>query len=231
MLDITDFYVKVEEFFLKEINLKLNQGEYFVVWGESGAGKTVFLESIVGRYKLQTGAISLSGRRISDLPPEKRHIGFVYQDYELFPHLKVKDNIMFPLRLQKVPKKDYQKKCNEMMEILNISHLKGRYPNDLSGGEKQRVAIGRALIMSPKLLLLDEPFSSLDYTNKQNIKQLLKDIHHKFKPTVIHVTHDIKEAFYFADRIGIIRNNTLDKIINNGELKKMVKEEDFYEYI
>lgn len=231
MLDIMNFHVIVGEFFLKGIDLNLIPGEYFVVWGESGAGKTVFLESIAGRYKLQTGTISLSGKKISDLPPEKRHVGFVYQDYELFPHLSVKDNVGFPLRLQKVGKADRQKKCDEMMEILNISHLKDRYPYYLSGGEKQRVAIGRALIMYPRLLLLDEPFSSLDYLNKQNIKQLVKDIHQKFKPTVIHVTHDIREAFYFADRIGIIKNNTLDKIIENGELKKMAKEEDFYEYL
>lgn len=231
MLDIMNFHVKVGKFFLKGIDLNLIPGEYFVVWGESGAGKTVFLESIAGRYKLQTGTISLSGKKISDLPPEKRHVGFVYQDYELFPHLIVKDNVGFPLKLQKVGKADRQKKCDEMMEILNISHLKDRYPFDLSGGEKQRVAIGRALIMYPRLLLLDEPFSSLDYLNKQNIKQLVKDIHQKFKPTVIHVTHDIREAFYFADRIGIIKNNTMDKIIENGELKKMAKEEDFYEYL
>lgn len=102
---------------------------------------------------------------------------------------------------------------------------------ELAAGEKQRVAIGRALIMSPELLLLDEPFRSIDYGNKQNIKLLLKDIHQKFRPTIIHVTHDIREAFFFADRIGIVRNKTLDKIISNGELKKMQREEDFYEYI
>ena len=231
MLEISNFHVGVNQFSLNNINLKLDTGEYFVIWGESGAGKTVFLESIAGRYDLTKGKIRLSDTEISALPPEKRNIGFVYQDYELFPNLKVKDNIMFPLKLRKSPANDIKHKCDEMMEILNIYHLKDRYPVDLSGGEKQRVAIGRALIMSPRLLLLDEPFSSLDYTNKENIKQLLKEIHQMFKPTVIHVTHDIRDAFFFADRIGIIKNNTLDKIIANGDLKKMQKEEDFYEYI
>ena len=201
-----------------------------MIWGKSGAGKTVFLESIAGRYTLSKGTIKLYDSDITKCAPEKRNIGFVYQNYELFPHMKVIDNIYFPLKLRKSASSS-KCKAEDIMEMLNILHLKNRYPNDLSGGEKQRVAIGRALIMSPKLLLLDEPFSSLDYSNKKNIQTLLKDIHQRFKPTVIHVTHDIREAFFFASKIGIIKQNTLSKIISEQELNNMQKEEDFYEYL
>ena len=118
-----------------------------------------------------------------------------------------------------------------MMEILDISHLKDRYPHALSGGEKQRVAIGRSLIKSPELLLLDEPFSALDYITKENIKDILKDVHKRFKPTVIHVTHDLKEAMYFADTIGIIRDNTIKRVFDKDEINNLESEEILYEHI
>ncbi len=116
------------------------------------------------------------------------------------------------------------------MDILSISHLKDNYVTTLSGGEKQRTAIGRALVISPKLLLLDEPLSSLDYVTKQNVKNTIKQIHRQFSPTVIHVTHDIEEAQYFADRIGIIKNNTMTDIFTDTQISKMPKS-DFYAYL
>lgn len=231
MLKITNFNVKIDDFKLENINLELNQGDYFVILGESGAGKTVFLESIAGRHNLDRGIIELQNSIISDLLPEKRNIGFVYQNYELFPHMTVKQNIIFPLKIKKISKDEYVSKTAEMMELLNISSLESRYPNDLSGGEKQRVAIARALVMSPKLLLLDEPLSAIDYKNKLNIKKILKEIHRKFRPTIIHVTHDIQEAIFFANKVGIIKNNTLNKIIDKEQLNNMKRESDFYEYI
>lgn len=231
MFEINDLNVELGQFFLKDINLRLECGEYFVILGKSGTGKTVLLETIAGRHKIKSGNIIKDNEDISNVFPERRNLGFVYQNYELFSHLKVKDNIGFSLKFKKMSKLNINIKVNEMMEILGISYLKDRYPKDLSGGEKQRVAIGRSLINSPKLLLLDEPFSALDYITKENIKDILKDIHKNFKPTVIHVTHDIKEAIYFADKIGILKDNTIVKVFNKDELNKLESEDIIYEYI
>lgn len=231
MLEIKNLSVNLEKFFLNDVNLSLRNGEYFVIIGKSGTGKTVFLETIAGRYDITDGSISKSKKELSNLSPEDRDIGFVYQNYELFSHMKVSENIAFPLKFQKLTKLEINNKTKEMMDVLGVTHLKDRYPKDLSGGEKQRVAIGRSIIKSPKLLLLDEPFSALDYLTKESVKDILKDIHKSFKPTVIHVTHDLKEAIYFADRIGIIKENTIKKIFEQEELKKLDKEEMLYEYI
>ena len=231
MLEIKDLGVTLGKFFLDDVNIKLNKGEYLVIIGKSGTGKTVLLETIAGRYKIDKGKIEKSKEEISNIEPEKRNIGFVYQNYELFSHLKVRDNILFPLKFKKLSKEERETKTDEMMEILDISHLKDRYPHALSGGEKQRVAIGRSLIKSPELLLLDEPFSALDYITKENIKDILKDVHKRFKPTVIHVTHDLKEAMYFADTIGIIRDNTIKRVFDKDEINNLESEEILYEHI
>ena len=194
-------------------------------------GKTVLLETIAGRYKIKNGNITKNKEEISILQPEKRNIGFVYQNYELFGHMKVSSNIGFPLKFEGLEKKEIENKTQEMMAMLNISHIKDRYPEDLSGGEKQRVAIGRSIIKSPEILLLDEPFSALDCVTKENVKNILKDIHKKFKPTVIHVTHDLREAVYFADTIGVIKDNTIKKTFNKIEIEEFESEEMLYEHI
>lgn len=231
MFEIKDLNVNLGGFFLKDINLNLDQGEYFIILGKSGSGKTVLLETIAGRYKIESGSILKDNKDISKESPEKRDLGFVYQNYELFSHLKVKENIGFSLKFKKMAKKNISTETDRMMETLEVTHLKNRYPQDLSGGEKQRIAIGRSIIKSPKLLLLDEPFSALDYITKENVKGLLKDIHQNFKPTVIHVTHDIKEALYFADKIGILKDNTITKVFDKKDLDKLESEEILYEYI
>lgn len=231
MLEIQDLSVDLGKFFLKDINLRLDKGDYLVIIGKSGMGKTVFLETLAGRHKIRGGSIKKSGQEISKAPPENRDVGFVYQNYELFNHLKVSENILFPLKFQKISKTDMKEKTEEMMDILGISHIKDRYPKALSGGEKQRVAIGRSIIKSPKLLLLDEPFSALDYITKEAVKDMLKEIHKRFKPTVIHVTHDLKEAMYFADKIGIIKDNTIKRVFDKEEINKLESEDELYEYI
>lgn len=231
MLEIKNFELDLGKFTLKDVNLELKNGEYFVIIGKSGMGKTVFLETIAGRHKIKSGNIIKNKEEISKSPPENRDIGFVYQNYELFTQLKVSENIAFPLKFQKLSKKQINAKTEEMMNILGITHIKDRYPEALSGGEKQRVAIGRSIIKSPNLLLLDEPFSSLDYITKENVKKILKDVHKRFKPTVIHVTHDLKEAMYFADKIGIIKDNTITKIFDKEEINKLESEDELYEHI
>lgn len=231
MFEIKDLSVNLEGFFLKNINLKLKKGEYLVIIGKSGRGKTVLLETLAGKYKIQNGSIIKNEMDISNFPAEKREIGFVYQNYELFSHLKVKDNIGFPLKFKKLSKQEIIRKTDKMMDMLGITYLKDRYPEALSGGEKQRVAIGRAMIKSPELFLLDEPFSALDYLTKESVKDILKDIHKEFKPTVIHVTHDLKEALYFADKIAVIKDNTITKVFDREEIKKLDSEDVLYEYI
>ncbi len=231
MFEIQNLSMELDGFFLKDINLKLENGEYLVILGKSGIGKTVLLETIAGRHKITRGKIIKNEQDISACLPEDRDIGFVYQNYELFSHLKVRENIAFSLKFQKMKKSQIKQKTDEMMEILDITHLKDRYPKALSGGEKQRVAIGRSIIKNPSLLLLDEPFSALDYITKESVKEILKDIHKRFKPTIIHVTHDLKEAIYFADKIGIIKDNTIVKIITRQQIEQLESEEQLYEYI
>lgn len=230
MMKISELSVQVGQFQLLNIGIDLMPGEYFVILGASGSGKTVFLETIAGRYCLKKGSIVVDDQEISSLQPERRNIGFVYQNYELFPHMTVQENISFALKLKKVSKKIRNQKAHEMMEILSLSHIKDCYPSTLSGGEKQRTAIGRALVILPKILLLDEPMSALDYVTKNHVKNTIKRVHQQFVPTVLHVTHDIEEALFFADRIGIIKNNTMIRVFSAEEIKKMEKS-DFYTYL
>ena len=230
MLKISGLLVRVGDFELKDVNLEIADGEYFVILGASGAGKTLLLETIAGRYRLGGGTVEIDDEDISALLPEQRNIGFVYQNYELFPHLSVEQNIAFGLKYKGCAKKDRQAKAQEMLDILSLGHVKKNYPGTLSGGEKQRTAIGRSLILSPRLLLLDEPMSSLDYMTKQNVKNSIKEVHRQFSPMVIHVTHDIEEALFFADRIGIIKGNTMMRIFDSDDISKMQKG-DFYDYL
>lgn len=231
MLHIKNLCVKKGGFSLNNINLSLNKGEHLVLLGASGSGKTFLLETIAGRYKISSGEININGENVTQKPPEERNIGFVYQNYELFPHFNVFENIAFPLKLKKLPKKEIETKTQEIIQNLNIKSIANRSVLNLSGGEKQRVSIGRALALSPKLLLLDEPLSALDYVTKQRIKQNIKDICKEYNVTVVHVTHDISEALFFATKIGIVKDGELIKefTVNDELLKK--GEDFFYDYL
>ncbi|HBH0716906.1 TPA: ATP-binding cassette domain-containing protein, partial [Clostridioides difficile] len=175
--------------------------------------------------------VSYKENLISNLPPENRNIGFVYQNFELFPNMNVEDNIRFPLKLRKIPIDEQILKANHLSKLMQIEDIKNRYPKNLSGGEKQRVAFARALIAEPDILLLDEPMSSLDYITKKHISKILKDVYIKYKPTVIHVTHDISEAMFFAHKIGIMNNGKINHIFDLNEEIKNKGESFFYEYI
>lgn len=211
MIKINNLHKKWDEFFL-EVNLEVRKGEYFVLLGPTGSGKTLLLELIAGFHQPDSGEIWINERNVTSLPPERRGVGFVYQDYALFPHLTVKENIAFGLKLRKLPKHVVERETTTMMDLLGISHLQDRHPNTLSGGEKQKTAIGRAIVLKPDVLLLDEPLSALDARTKTEMQEELKKIHNEVGITVIHVTHDQSEARMIADRIGVMMDRRIVQV-------------------
>ncbi|MBC7326225.1 MAG: ATP-binding cassette domain-containing protein, partial [Moorella sp. (in: Bacteria)] len=200
---------KTGEFQLRDISLEVLPGEYFVILGPTGAGKTVLLEVIAGMHAPDAGEIWLGEENITAWPPEKRRFGFVYQDYALFPHINVRENIVFGLKNKKLPPGEINRELEAVISLLGIAHLLQRFPYTLSGGEQQRVALARALIMKPRVLLLDEPLSALDPCTKEMLQQELKGLHQLTGTLTIHVTHDFEEAFFLADRVGIIEQGCL----------------------
>jgi len=204
MIEVKNLSVDLGDFLLKDVSFDVKQGEYYIILGPTGAGKTVLLESIAGLYPIKSGEIWLNGKGITDLEPEKRGIGVVYQDYVLFPHLSVKENIVFGLKLRGQPRQEIEATLERLVELLNISHLLERKPATLSGGESQKVALARALSVKPEVLLLDEPLSALDPETREDIQHELRRIHERLNVTVIHVTHDFEEAVALGDRIAVI---------------------------
>ncbi|KUK54345.1 MAG: Molybdate/tungstate import ATP-binding protein WtpC [Desulfotomaculum sp. 46_296] len=195
---------RIDDFHLKDITLEIAPGEYFILLGPSGAGKTVLLETIAGIYSPDQGEIWLGGINITVQPPEKRRFGFVYQDYMLFPHLNVEQNIYFGLRKKRKPGSTLAGMVEHVVSFLKIGHLLNRFPHTLSGGEQQRVALARALAMEPPVLLMDEPLSSLDPQSRESLQQELSELHKITNIPTIHVTHNFEEAYFFADRVGVM---------------------------
>jgi molybdate/tungstate transport system ATP-binding protein len=212
MITIENVSHEWDEFSLKNVSFSVKKGEHFIILGPTAAGKTLILETIAGFYVPRKGKILLHGKDITHLPPEKRNIGFVYQDYSLFPHMNVKENVAFGLNMQKLPRAEVEAKVQEIMDSMGISHLQNRLPSTLSGGEQQRVALARSLVIDPEILLLDEPLSSLDPRTRETLREELKRIHELRGTTTIHVTHDQDEALALADRIGVIMDGELVQV-------------------
>lgn len=213
-----DLWVDLEEFHLREINLDVAAGEYFVILGPTGGGKTVLLEAIAGLHQLRKGRILLDGEDVTDLPPEQRGIGFVYQDYMLFPHLNVARNIAFGLELRRMDRQVIEQRVAEMSTLLSIEHLLHRRPGTLSGGEQQRVALARALVVEPQLLLLDEPLSALDPGMREELQRELARLHRDLGTTIIHVTHDFEEAVALGDRIAVVNEGRIVQVGSPEEI-------------
>lgn len=209
MIEIEALSRRWKNFALEELSLKIEPGEYFVILGPTGAGKTLLLELIAGFHSPDSGKIRIDGIDVTYLPPEKHDLAFVYQDYSLFPHMSVKKNIEFGMRMKKIKS---QEKLPGIAKDLKITHLLERHPLTLSGGEQQRVSLARALVTDPKILLLDEPLSALDPRTQESARELLSTIHKKKKLTVIHITHDQTEARIMADRIAIIMDGKLMQV-------------------
>ena len=219
MLKLTDVNLKLGDFALKDINLEISEGQYFVLLGRSGAGKTQLLELIAGLEQPDKGSIYLDNVDITNQRIQNRKVGIVFQDYAVFPHMTVYGNIAFPLKSRKLDKKTITGKVEKAADAMNIRHILGRNTQNLSGGELQRVALARTLITSPRLLLLDEPLSSLDASLKDDMKRLLRNLN-KSGQTIIHVTHDYSDAISLAKKVGVIHNG---RIIQEGSVDKVFK--------
>ena len=208
MIDLKNVSITTGDFSLNSINLEIGKGEYFVILGPSGAGKTI----MAGLRAPKTGEVWINGNNATQLPPEKRKIGYVPQDYVLFPFLNVYDNIAFGLREVNCPGLAVDENVNKLAQLLGISHLLRRSVGSLSGGEKQRVSLARALVLAPKVLLLDEPLSNLDLQTAKYLRVELKRVHHELGVTTVHVTHNQSEAEELADRIGILNLGKLEQV-------------------
>ena len=219
MIKIKNISKSLGEFFLRDINLDIKNGEYFMILGPTGAGKTILLETIAGIYRPDKGKIIMHGKDITYIPSKNRSISMVYQDYMLFPHLNVEQNIAFGLRLKKTPKEVIKDEVDKHSKLLNVYHLLHRYPATLSGGEKQRIAMARAMVMKPHALFLDEPLSALDAQTRDNLRQELKKIHSITKATIVHVTHNFEEIFSLADRVAVM---------NEGRIIQVDKPDDMF---
>ncbi|AMQ18351.1 tungstate ABC transporter ATP-binding protein WtpC [Thermococcus peptonophilus] len=212
MLEVREISKDYREFHLRDITFSVKRGEHFIILGPSGAGKTVLLEVIAGIIAPDSGKIFLNGEDITGLPPEKRGLAYIPQNYALFPNMSVFDNIAFGLKVRKVPKAEIEWKVKELSEVLGISHLLGRKPKTLSGGEQQRVAIARALAVEPELLLLDEPFANLDVQTRGRLINEMKRWKKELGFTALHVTHSFEEAVGLGDRVGVMLNGRLVQV-------------------
>ena len=200
------------EFHLRDVTFDVNRGEHFIILGPSGAGKTVLLEIIAGIIEPDSGRVYLNGSDVTDLPPEKRGLAYVPQNYALFPNMSVYDNIAFGLKVRKVPKGEIERKVREVSEVLGIEHLLHRKPRTLSGGEQQRVALARALVVEPPLILLDEPFANLDVQTRSKLLAEMKRWRRELGFTALHVTHSFEEAVSLGDRVGVMLNGKLVQV-------------------
>jgi len=212
MIQIQNLQVRFTGFALENISLTVKNGEFFALIGPTGAGKTLILESIAGLVKLSGGRIRIGGRDVTHLPPEKRKVGIVYQDQALFPHLNVRKNITFGVRYHGKSGSPSHESIDHLISRLGLSHLLDRSVQYLSGGEKQRVALARALAADPAILLLDEPLSSLDPNFREEIRQLLKDLHRETEISVLMVTHDFSEAHFLAQRVAVINDGRIEQV-------------------
>jgi len=212
MVEITlkEITKKFENFTaLENINLKIKDKEFMALLGPSGSGKSTLLYTIAGIYKPTSGRIYFDDRDVTDIPPKDRNVGLVFQNWALYPHMRVFDNIAFPLELRKVPKEEIEKKVKEVSKMLHIEKLLHRYPWQLSGGQQQRVAIARALVKEPDVLLLDEPLSNLDTLLRLEVRAELKRLQKELGITAVYVTHDQAEALAMADRIAVIKDGKI----------------------
>lgn len=215
--NIKKSFVREEEV-LQGINLAIGKGEFITLLGSSGCGKTTTLRIIAGLEMPDEGQVFLEGRDVTSLDPDKRDVNTVFQNYALFPHMNVADNIGYGLKLKKVPKTEIRKRVAEMLELVQLTGFEKRKPSELSGGQKQRVAIARALINNPKVLLLDEPLGALDLQLRRAMQLELKRLQKKLGITFVYITHDQEEAINMSDRIVVMNQGRFEQIGTPDEI-------------
>ena len=197
---------------VKNVNLEIKDQEFLVLVGPSGCGKTTALRVIAGLEEATEGKIYIGDKLVNDVPPKDRNIAMVFQNYALYPHMKVYHNMAFGLKLRGIPKKEMDERVHEAADILGLSKLLDRYPKQLSGGQRQRVAVGRAIVRRPEVFLMDEPLSNLDAKLRVQMRAELQRIHKTFKATVVYVTHDQVEAMTLGQRIAVVLNGELQQV-------------------
>ena len=196
---------------LKNINMSIEKGEFATLLGSSGCGKTTLLRCLIGLEQIDSGEIYIAGKNMAGISPQDRGIGMIFQQYCLFPTMTVYDNISFGLRMQKTPKAVTDEKVKRVLEMLGLKGHESKYPYQLSGGEQQRVSIGRSIIMEPKVLFLDEPFSAIDAKMRKELQIYLKEVHTNLNMTSVFVTHDQEEAMRMSDRIYLFHEGVLEQ--------------------
>jgi spermidine/putrescine transport system ATP-binding protein len=203
---------------LDNISLVISKGEFITLLGSSGCGKTTTLRIIAGLEQPDAGSVWLDGREVTGLEPNQRDVNTVFQNYALFPHMNVAENIGYGLKLKKVPKNEIKKKVSQMLELVQLEGYEKRKPSELSGGQKQRVAIARALVNNPKVLLLDEPLGALDLQLRRAMQIELKHLQKKLGITFIYITHDQEEAINMSDRIAVMKDGRIEQIGTPDEI-------------
>ncbi|NWF82173.1 MAG: ABC transporter ATP-binding protein [Chloroflexi bacterium] len=216
-------FSKVSRYFgdvkaVDSVDMNIRSGEFFTMLGPSGSGKTTCLRLIAGFDRPTFGKIILYGQDVSNLPPYERDVNTVFQDYALFPHMTVGENIAYGLMIKKVSKQERERRVNEMLDLVQLSGMASRKPNQLSGGQRQRVALARALINNPKVLLLDEPLGALDLKLRQQMQVELKALQKRVGITFIFVTHDQEEALTMSDRIAVFNQGKIEQIGTPAEI-------------
>ena len=206
---------------VNNVSLDIKDREFLVLLGPSGCGKSTILRSIAGLEEPTGGEIYIDGKLVNDVPPKDRGIAMVFQSYAIYPHMTVRENMAFPLKMKKMKKDEIEEKVDQAAKVLNMGKLLDRKPKELSGGQRQRVALGRAIVRNPKAFLMDEPLSNLDAKLRTYMRAELKKLHERIKTTIIYVTHDQVEAMTMASRISLLKDGVLqqlgtpDEIYNN----------------
>jgi putative spermidine/putrescine transport system ATP-binding protein len=201
-----------ETLIVKDLNLDVQRGEFLTLLGPSGSGKTTCLMLLAGFETPTSGQILMDEQLLNRIPPHQRNIGMVFQNYALFPHLTVRENIRFPLAVRKMPAKDIDERVKKALSMVQLEALGGRYPQQLSGGQQQRIALARALVFDPKLVLMDEPLGALDKQLREHMQIEIKHIHESLGITVVFVTHDQGEALTMSDRVAVFNHGIIQQI-------------------
>jgi len=203
---------------LNGVSLNIKEGEFFTLLGPSGCGKTTLLRMIAGFNSIEAGDFYFGEKRINDVAAHKRDIGMVFQNYAIFPHLTVKENVAYGLKARKVGKKEIEERVAEALKLVQIEHLADRKPNELSGGQQQRVALARAFVIEPSVLLMDEPLSNLDAKLRVQMRTVIKKLQRRLGITTIYVTHDQEEALAISDRIAVMKDGNIMQIGTPNEI-------------